>query len=312
VPRSHSCERPGQCYIASLKLLYLLVLTTLSLAQAPQPDGGGVRGGTLPAKWITGGPNCIEVPDWQVHRYNDDFYILRESGCTNYEKPFLYLLFGSDRVLLEDTGAGKSDAARVVGEVIAKWLAQKGRTSIPLIVAHSHSHGDHVAGDAGFRAMPNVTMVPLTVDGTREFFGIDNWPDGAGKIDLGSRVLDVIPIPGHDTLSIALYDRQTGVLLTGDSLYPGRLYIRDFPAFARSTQRLVDFTRGKIVAHVLGTHIEQTSTPYKDYPVGTKYQPDEHELALSRGTLLELNEALEAMRDKPVRLALRDLTIWPR
>jgi len=125
-------------------------------------------------------------------------------------------------------------------------------------------------------------------------------------------VLDVIPIPGHDTLSIAFYDRQTGILLTGDSLYPGRLYVRDFPAFVKSTQRLVDFTRGKIVTHILGTHVEQTATPYKDYPVGTKYQPEEHELALSRGTLLELKEALDSMQGKPVRLLLRDITIWPR
>lgn len=282
------------------------------MAQAPQPDGAGVRTGTLPRKWITGGPDCAQVPGWQIHAYNEDFYILRESGCTNYEKPFLYLIFGNDKALLEDTGAGKSDAARVVGEIMAKWMAIKGRTSMPLIVAHSHSHGDHVAGDAGFRETPNATMVPLTVEGTREFYSIDKWPDGAGRIDLGERVLDVIPIPGHDALSIAFYDRQTGILLTGDSLYPGRLYVRDFPAFLKSTERLVEFTRGKIVAHILGTHIEQTSMPYKDYPVGTKYQPDEHSLELSRGNLLELKEALEGMQDKPVRFALRDFTIWPR
>ena len=42
------------------------------------------------------------------------------------------------------------------------------------------------------------------------------------------------------------------------------------------------------------------------------YQPEEHELALSRGTLLELQEALLEMQSKPVRLALRDITIWPR
>lgn len=286
-----------------MKLILCIAFAASALAQAP---------GTLPSKWITGGPNCIEVPNWQIHQYNEDFYVLRESGCTNYEKPFLYLLFGKDRAMLEDTGAGKSDAAAVVSEVIAKWLALKGRASVPLVVAHSHSHGDHIAGDAGFRGMPNVTMVPLTLEGTREFFGIEKWPDGIGHIDLGQRILDVIPIPGHDALSIAFYDRETGVLLTGDSLYPGRLYVRDFPEFARSTARLVAFTRGKIVAHVLGTHIEQSSTPYKDYPAGTKYQPEEHALALSRGHLLELQEALEGMKDKPVRLALRDFTIWPR
>ncbi|HEY2018706.1 MAG TPA: MBL fold metallo-hydrolase [Bryobacteraceae bacterium] len=294
------------------KILFTSASAVMLLAQAPEPDGAGVREGSLPAKWITGGPNCIEVPDWQVHRYNDDFYILRQSGCTHYEKPFLYLLFGKDQALLEDTGAGKSDAASVVAQVIAKWCAAKGRTSIPLIVAHSHAHGDHVAGDPGFRTLENITMVPLTVEGTREFFHIDRWPEGQGQLDLGDRVLDVIPIPGHDPLAIALYDRQTGVLLTGDNLYPGRLYVRDFPAYLRSAERLVEFTRGKIVAHVLGTHIEQTSTPYKDYPVGTKYQPEEHELALARGHLLELKEALESMKDKPARMALRDFTIWPQ
>src|SRR5262249_50737247 len=157
---------------------------------------------------------------------------------------------GKDKVLLEDTGAGPSDAARVASDVIAKWLKGKGTASISLIVTHSHSHSDHVAGDAGFRelknaAIPEITMVPLTVDGTREFFGIHSWPEGIGQVDLGQRVLDVIPIPGHDKLSLAFYDRETGVLLTGDSLYPGRLYVRDFPAFVRSTGRLVEFTRGK-------------------------------------------------------------------
>ena len=43
-----------------------------------------------------------------------------------------------------------------------------------------------------------------------------------GRIDLGDRIIDVIPIPGHDVLSLAYYDRQTGILLTGDGLYPGR------------------------------------------------------------------------------------------
>jgi len=281
------------------------------MAQAPQPDGAGVRPGTFPAKWMTGGPNCIEVPDWQVHQYNEDFFILRQSGCVDYEKPFLYLVFGKEKALLEDTGAPPSDAARVVGDVIAKVLKAKKRPSIPLIVAHSHGHGDHVAGDPAFQNMPNVTMVPLTVEGTSAFFGIEKWPEGIGHIDLGERVLDVIPIPGHHALSVAFYDRQTGILLTGDSLYPGRLYVRDFAEFVRSTDRLVEFTRGKIIAHILGTHIEQMNVPYKDYPIMTKYQPDEHELALARGALLELQEALHAMNGTPARMALRDFTIWP-
>lgn len=295
-----------------MRLVWVFLVVIMGLeAQAPQPDGGGVRGGILPRSWVTGGPDCASVPEWQIHAYNEDFYIFRESGCTNYEKPFLYLIFGKDRVLLEDTGAGKVDTARVVNQVIAKWCESKGRPSIPLVVAHSHSHGDHVAGDAGFKGLEGVTMVPLSVEGTGQFYGIEKWPEGIGKVDLGDRVLDVIAIPGHDTLSIAMYDRQTGILLTGDSMYPGRLYVRDFAEFKRSSARLVEFTRGKIVTHVLGTHIEQMSTPYKDYVVGTKYQPEEHDLALSRGHLLELDEALKSM-DKPARVAFRDFTIWPQ
>ncbi|HEV2691146.1 MAG TPA: hypothetical protein VGV35_21465, partial [Bryobacteraceae bacterium] len=88
----------------ALKTLLFFGLFFLAMAQAPQPDGAGVRTGTFPAQWITGGPDCAAVPPWQVHAYNEDFYILRESGCTNYEKPFLYLLFGNDKALLEDTG----------------------------------------------------------------------------------------------------------------------------------------------------------------------------------------------------------------
>src|SRR5215471_1519070 len=136
-----------------------------------------VEPGTLPATWITGGPNCLEVPDWQVHEYNTSFYILRESGCTNYEKPFLYLIFGRDRALLVDTGAGESSAAAVTKKLIAQCLKREKRASIALVVAHSHGHGDHVAGDKGFDGMPDTTLVPASVEAEQQAFGIQNWPE---------------------------------------------------------------------------------------------------------------------------------------
>jgi hydroxyacylglutathione hydrolase len=125
-------------------------------------------------------------------------------------------------------------------------------------------------------------------------------------------VIDVIPIPGHQPAHVAYYDRKTGILHTGDHLYPGRLYIQDFPAYLMSTSRLVKFTEGKPIAHIVGCHIEQSATPFADYPIGTTYQPQEHELALGRAHLLELHAGLEAMKDKPVKLGLRDFTIFPR
>jgi len=287
-----------------------LLMACAAFGQAPDPDVGGVRAGSLPRRWLTGGPNCMEVPDWQVHEYNPDLYILRESGCTNYEKPFLYLLFGAARVMLLDTGAGQTDVAREVNNVISKWLRHNQRDGIPLIVAHSHAHGDHVAGDSQFREQPGATLVEPTLEATKRFFGIDRWPEGTGQVDLGNRLIDVIPIPGHDALSLAYYDRQTGLLFTGDSLYPGRLYVSDLPAFVESTDRLVSFTRGKAIAHLLGCHIEQTATPYLDYPIGSMYQPDEHSLELAPADLLELQAALHTM-DKPRRIVMRDYTVWP-
>ncbi len=62
-------------------------------------------GGVFPAAWIRGGPDCRSEPDIQEHFYNSDTYILRQSLCTNYEAPFIYLLFGQDKVLMQDTGA---------------------------------------------------------------------------------------------------------------------------------------------------------------------------------------------------------------
>ncbi len=270
----------------------------LALTLTAQPN---LEPGTLPASWVTGGPNCLEVPDWQVHQYNPTFLILRESGCTNYEKPFLFLFLGRDRALLVDTGAGPVDTAAFVQKL----------TKLPLTVVHTHGHGDHVAGDKGFAGMANVTLIPATVEAAQKAFGIANWPDQPGSIDLGDRIIDVLAIPGHHLAHVAYYDRKTGILLTGDHLYPGRLYVADFPAYVASTKRLVEFTESHPVAHILGNHIEQSSTPYVDYPTGTKYQPNEHSLELGRAHLLELMSALAALQGKPAKVFLRDLTIYP-
>lgn len=253
----------------------------------------------------------MEQPEWRVHEYNEDFYILRESGCVHYEKPFLYLIFGDDKAMLMDTGAGTTELASFVDGIVAKWLARKKRSDIKLMVMHSHGHRDHVARDSQFKNRPGVEFVPAEIPDVQKAFGIGKWPEEIGKIDLGNRLIDVIPIPGHHPVAVGLYDRRTAVLMTGDNVYPGRLYITDWDAFAKSTQRLVDFTQGRIVSHVLGCHIEQSATPYLEFPIGSIFQPNEHILELSRGQLLELNEAVIGLKGKPTRLALRDMTLYP-
>ncbi len=285
-------------------------------AQAVLVDAAAFQAGALPERWLTGGPRCMEMPEWQVHEYNPTLYILRQSGCTDFEKPFLYLLFGTDRALLLDTGSRQGNLAPTLQRTVHRWLTRMGRTSIPLLVLHTHGHGDHVAGDAGLLALHDpvmpVTLIAADVAVEKEFLGISQWPEEVGRVDLGDRLLDVLSIPGHADTSLAFYDRQTALLFTGDSLYPGRLYVRDLPAFRASTERLVRFTEGKPVAHILGNHIEQTRTPYQDYATGTIYQPNEHGLALSRGALLELEVALLQLHDQPAKVALADFTIWPK
>jgi glyoxylase-like metal-dependent hydrolase (beta-lactamase superfamily II) len=284
-------------------------------AQFPQPDGGGLERGTLPEKWQTGGPKCMEVPDWQVHEYNPNLYLLRQSGCTDAEMPFLYLFFGKERGLLWDTGSTNGRLGPEFQRVVHNWLERNHRASIPVVVMHSHSHGDHTWGDQEMQALNDpaipITFLPAKVEETAKFFHIEHWPTSNGSIDLGDRLLNIVPIPGHDVVSLALYDAKTGIVLTGDSLYPGRLYMRDYAEFRASTERLIAFLKDKPVAHVLGNHIEESSTPFLDYPIGSIYHPEEHRLDLSYGTLLELEEGLKSMEGKPRRLAMRDFTIWP-
>lgn len=301
-------------YIAAC-LLSLAAMTMSARAQFPEPNGGEIQAGVLPATWMTGGPKCMEVPDWQVHEYNPNLYILRQSGCTDTEMPFLYLFFGSERALLWDTGSRNGNLAPALQHVVHNWLERNQRATIPLIVLHSHAHRDHTWGDDQVRALNDpampITFVPATLDDTKRFLQIKNWPQETGSIDLGGRTLNFVPIPGHDPVGIALYDPQTAVLLSGDTLYPGRLYVSDFAAYKASIDRLVNYLAGKPVAHILGGHIEQTRTPFKDFPIGSIYHPNEHALELSYGSLLELQDDLSRMGSAPRIYAGRDFTIWP-
>lgn len=71
------------------------------------------------------------------------------------------------------------------------------------------------------------------------------------------------------------------------------------------------YCRSHRVTHILGTHIENTSTPFVDYPVGTIDQPQEHGLELTRANLFELDSLVQSMRGRVTRTVRRDFTIWP-
>lgn len=262
--------------------------------------------------WIDGnGGDCGTEPDIQVQRVDANTWVLRQSMCTSFEGPFLYLLFGADKVLLEDTGDGGVDVRGTVQAVIAEWLAENSRASIELVVVNSHGHGDHIAGNASFGSQANTTVVGTSVAAVSAFFGIQDWPEEIVSYDLGGRVVDVIPIPGHHPSHIALYDHGTGWLLTGDTLYPGRLYVSDFDTYVTSVERMVTFTEDKDVCQVMGTHIEMTTTAGEDFAFGVDYHMNEHALPLSRTHLVELRDAAAAMQGNPQVEAHDDFIISP-
>ena len=136
-------------------------------------------------------------------------------------------------------------------------------------------------------------------DEVAAFFGFADWPRDRRTMDLGGRVLDVLAIPGHHEAHIALYDRWTRLLLTGDSVYPGRLYVGDPRAFAASMDRLVALAEERAVRHVLGCHIEMSGRPGHDYPTGTTYQPDEAPLAMTVEQLGQVRAAAHRFVDRP-------------
>ena len=144
---------------------------------------------TFPKHWVDG--TNPDEPQLQVHRYAEHTWILRQSVLTDFEGPFLYLFVGQERGLLVDTGAGGGVPLRgTIDHLIG--------TGFPLVVAHSHAHRDHVADDAQFIDRPDTTIVAHGPEDVAHFFGINDWPVGTGRLDLGGRHLDVIPIPGHE------------------------------------------------------------------------------------------------------------------
>ncbi|HEV7386918.1 MAG TPA: MBL fold metallo-hydrolase [Phenylobacterium sp.] len=261
--------------------------------------------------WIDG--TAASEPQMQVQRYDAHTYVIRQSVKTNFEAPFLYLLFGKDRVVLLDTGAGGLKVRSTIDGVIADWLKAHHRTSIPLVVAHSHSHGDHRMGDVEFKERPDTVVVGWTAPEVAAFFKVADWPHDIARYDLGGRVLDVIPTPGHHPSHIMVFDEKDHLLLSGDTLYPGRLYVPtdQFTAFRDSIDRVVAFTKDRHVSHVLGAHIEMTQTPRKDFAQAAPTHPDERALELPYGDLLELQAAVHKMGDNAVKDVHDDFIVFP-
>ena len=222
-----------------------------------------------PTRWCDQLPRPIyrsleRVPvadDWfQVYRVDEGVLAIYEPY--QFQEVISYLILGGKRALLFDTGLGIGRIAAVVDKL----------TSLPVTVLNSHTHFDHVGGNADF-----ARLLAMDTDYTRAnahgfshdavrgelapdalCVGLPPGFDAAGyrtrpytpsefikdghEIDLGGRKLSVLHLPGHAPDSASLLDRAAGLLWTGDTFYEGPIWLyvpeTDLRAYAASVDRL--------------------------------------------------------------------------
>ena len=172
---------------------------------------------------------------YRIHRINEQTAILSESK----DGVHIFLLEGSEKALLVDTGTGAGNIKEC-----ARSLTDK-----PLVVLNTHGHYDHMGGNYLFekvylhpadREAAKAHQTPEYLSGLgkrlmpaglyllakifqpyllhpRPFDHFIDLADGQ-IIALGDRDVEVIHTPGHTRGSVCLLDRRYNLLFTGDSI----------------------------------------------------------------------------------------------
>jgi glyoxylase-like metal-dependent hydrolase (beta-lactamase superfamily II) len=201
----------------------------------------------------------VSDPWFEVYKVAPGVFAIYEPHQA--EETIGYLIIGESRALLFDTGMGISDIESITEEL----------TGLPVVVVNSHTHDDHVGGNWQFDTVYGMDTEFTRKDakGSREDAQAEITPDqicGAlpkgfdpktyatkpwtistyiqdgDHISLGSRTVEVIATPGHTPDSIALLDRAHGLLFSGDTYYPGTIWLyrpeTDLDAYAKSIEKL--------------------------------------------------------------------------
>ena len=163
--------------------------------------------------------------DYQIIPINQNSWRIEDSGVR------FFLLTGTERALLVDSGRSIHTARDIAASL----------TDLPLSLLNTHADGDHVGSNGQFASFylhpdeePNYR---------RSGCGGEILPVREGDvIDLGDRELEVIHLPGHTPGSIALLDRSARVLISGDPIQDGRIFMfgrfRDLEQYIRSLEHL--------------------------------------------------------------------------
>ncbi len=266
--------------------------------------------GAFREEWVDG--TVVTEPKLQVQRFDRDTFVIRQSILTHFEAPFMYLLFGRDRALLLDTGAGNVTIRPTVDRLIDEWRKANGGREVSLVVAHSHAHADHIAGDAEFGGRADTQIVGTSPPAVANFFGLTPWPENTTVLDLGNRPVDVIATPGHESAHIMFFDQRTGILLSGDALYPGRLYYKraDLPIYRASAERVKTALRKRKVRWIMGAHVELDKAGAQ-FPAKSLVHPEERRLELPASALRTLSDGLHRTNEQAGPVSAGEFILFP-
>lgn len=186
----------------------------------------------------------IRPEEWySVRRLDDDVTYICEPHIQEFYRCNIWHVRGRDRDMLVDSGMG------VVS--LREWVPLV--TERELIAVASHTHFDHIGCHHEFECRAvHSAEADLLADPTREntladpyvtdeifdalppepycskCYSVKRAPathllEDGDMVDLGDRQFEVIHTPGHSPGGIALYEKATEILFSGDILYDGPL-----------------------------------------------------------------------------------------
>lgn len=147
----------------------------------------------------------------------------------------MFLLEGTEKALLIDTGMTTANAKEIAESI----------TKLPVELLNTHADTDHVGGNKGF---DKFYMNPNEEENFRrhgnDYGEIVPVKEG-DVIDLGDRPLKIIDLPGHTPGSIGILDVKNRVLIGGDSVQNGDIFMfgpmRNIQKYIASMKHLKEY-----------------------------------------------------------------------
>lgn len=162
----------------------------------------------------------------EIIKKDNNTWIIEDSGVR------CFLLEGNDKVALIDTGMNIENIKEVVSSLSNK----------PLMLLITHADRDHIGASSSFDEV-YIGIHEMAFYGKNKFNQKVIPLYDKDVIDLGDRRLEVINLPGHTPGSVAFYDVDNGVLISGDPIQRnGRVFMfgeqRNLVAYISSLERL--------------------------------------------------------------------------